>query len=394
MLNSSKLKKSDFALYAVSACRGPINDLVEAQVGGATFLQLREKDLSPDEFIQKGKMVREIAHVPLVINDNIDVAVLSNADGVHVGQGDEPLNEARRRLGPDKIVGVSCSTVLEAITAQRGGADYLGVGAIFSTGTKLDARSVSLNTLQAICDSVDIPVIAIGGISADNITGLAGSGIAGAAVVSALFGQGNVRKRTEAFKEKLDPVLSAPVADREGLILDLDGVLLDSLEIWQTIDREILTERGMLREDLLTGLHNISTLEAAADFLRQHGMRESEHSFIESVKSKLEDLYRHHIPLYPGTENYLRGQKESGKKIALITASPGDLVLPALRRLGVRDYFDAVFCNADKRFSNVFCSALEALGTGIKKTVVIDDSEYAQQTARQVGFQVRTSVWE
>lgn len=167
----------------------------QAIQGGATFVQLREKELPYDDFAalaQEIKKITDLYRVPFVINDNVDVALACNADGVHVGQGDMEAAAARSLLGPGKIIGVSVNTVEEAILAQRNGADYLGVGALFATPTKPDAATISLDTLQAICRSVSLPVVAIGGINEDNILKLKGSGIAGIAVVSALFAQQDV----------------------------------------------------------------------------------------------------------------------------------------------------------------------------------------------------------
>jgi len=168
----------------------------EAILGGATFIQLREKNLSYDEFLKAAMEVKTITdkyRVPFVINDNVDVAAAVGADGAHIGQSDEEIRTAREKLGPDKIIGLSAGTVEEAVKAEQNGADYLGVGSIFNTSTKLDARTVSIETLKKICESVSIPVIAIGGISEDNIHELAGTGIVGISVISAIFAQDDIK---------------------------------------------------------------------------------------------------------------------------------------------------------------------------------------------------------
>lgn len=170
---------------------------------GATFIQLREKALGYEAFLAQAREIKALTshyHIPFVINDNIEVALACGADGVHVGQKDSPANEARRRLGPDKILGVSVQTVSQAIAAQESGADYLGVGAVFQTATKQDAAVVTFETLRAICGAVRIPVVAIGGIQKDNIMKLAGSGIAGVAVVSAIFAQPDIRLATAEMR--------------------------------------------------------------------------------------------------------------------------------------------------------------------------------------------------
>lgn len=175
----------------------------EALKGGATMVQLREKRLDEGNFagvLGEARKIREITRrykVPLIIDDNMDLALACEADGLHVGQDDMEASAARRILGPDRILGVTAKTVEQARKAQADGADYLGSGAIFGTSTKADARPMSLETLNAICDSVSIPVVAIGGICLDNIGRLAGCRAAGAAIVSGIFGVPDIRKTTQ-----------------------------------------------------------------------------------------------------------------------------------------------------------------------------------------------------
>ena len=193
------MKKDDLCaalrLYAVTdrswLGNGTLSDAVEAALrGGATMVQLREKSLTQADFLQEAKTLAALCarfQIPFLINDNLEIALACNADGVHVGQDDMDPQKARALLGPGKILGVSAHTVDQALAAEKTGADYLGVGAVFSTATKQDAASVPLETVREICQAVSIPVVAIGGISADNILSLQNSGVVGAAIVSALF---------------------------------------------------------------------------------------------------------------------------------------------------------------------------------------------------------------
>lgn len=195
-----KFDRNDMLLYLVTdrswLSGASLSDQVSCAIDhGATFIQLREKDLPVDEFLTSAKEIGSICrahHVPFVINDNVDIALMSGADGVHVGQSDMAARDVRALLGDDKILGVSAQTVEQALAAEAAGADYLGVGAVFGTTTKLDASEVSFETLQAICKAVSIPVVAIGGISKDNILELSGSGIAGVAVISAILASGDI----------------------------------------------------------------------------------------------------------------------------------------------------------------------------------------------------------
>lgn len=205
----SRLKKEDLLLYAVTDRTWLNGDTLYNQVekalkGGATFIQLREKNLSNTEFLEESKEIKQLCakyNVPFVINDNVEIAKEIDADGVHVGQDDMEALDVRAVLGKDKIIGVSAHSVEEALLAQEHGADYLGVGAVFHTGTKSDATDLSRETLKAICDAVDIPVIAIGGISADNVLELSGNGLCGIAVISAIFAQKDIEAAARNLSE-------------------------------------------------------------------------------------------------------------------------------------------------------------------------------------------------
>ncbi|MEG1845628.1 MAG: thiamine phosphate synthase [Oscillospiraceae bacterium] len=207
--------KSLMALYAVTDRSWLSNETIEQQVekalkGGVTLIQLREKHMSDDDFLAEALRVKEICkkyNVPLIINDNVEVAIKSDADGIHVGQSDMDALNVRKRLGNDKIIGVSAGTVNEALIAEKSGADYLGVGAVFSTSTKLDANNVSLSTLTEICDKINIPVVAIGGISKYNVKELSGTGIDGVAVVSAIFAEKDIESATKELKKLIKGML-------------------------------------------------------------------------------------------------------------------------------------------------------------------------------------------
>jgi len=196
-----KCNRESLLLYAVTdrswtGDQTLLEQVEEAIRGGATCVQLREKELDPSAFLDEAITMKKLCvrhRVPLIINDNVEIAIKCGADGVHVGQSDSEAGSVRARIGADKILGVSAQTVEQAIAAQRAGADYLGVGAVFPTSTKPDAAEVSLETLRDICAAVSIPVVAVGGISRDNLSRLSGSGIAGVALVSAIFGAGDIR---------------------------------------------------------------------------------------------------------------------------------------------------------------------------------------------------------
>lgn len=204
-----RFDKSSMLLYAVTdrafAKKQTLYEQVNSAInGGITMLQLREKELSEAEFLKEAEKIKPLCRandIPFIINDDVDVAVKCGADGVHIGQNDMAAEKVRQIIGDDMILGVSAQTPEQAVKAEEAGADYLGVGAVFPTSTKSDALSVSYETLKEICASVSIPVVAIGGICAENIKELSGSGIDGVALVSAIFGAEDIERECEILKK-------------------------------------------------------------------------------------------------------------------------------------------------------------------------------------------------
>ena len=211
-----KFSAQNLLLYAVTdrawVGRQTLLEQIESALkGGVTLVQLREKSLPEEQLLQEAKEAAALCHrygVPLIVNDSVEVALQSGADGVHVGIEDQPVEAIRRRAGKGFLIGATAKTVAQAQAAQAAGADYLGVGAVFPTGTKDDADAVSYDTLRAICEAVDIPVVAIGGIGAHNVQALAGSGICGIAVVSAIYGQPDIQQAAHTLLLKTQEMIS------------------------------------------------------------------------------------------------------------------------------------------------------------------------------------------
>jgi len=210
-----KFNKKMLLLYAVTdqAWVGKqtlLEQIEDALKGGATIIQLREKKLDEDSFVEEAIQVRELCHkynVPLIINDNVEVALKSGADGVHVGIEDAPVAEIRKRVSADFIIGATCKTVEQAKIAEAAGADYMGVGAVFPSSTKTNAVRITNAQLREIVSSVSIPAVAIGGINYDNACEIKGSSVSGVAVVSAIFGAEDIEKATMRFKERAKAVV-------------------------------------------------------------------------------------------------------------------------------------------------------------------------------------------
>lgn len=205
------LNKNRCILYAITDrtwLNGrSLEDVVEQSLmGGVDMVQLREKNLDFNSFLESAIKIKKLTEkygVPLIINDNIEVCRQSNADGVHIGQGDTPLSKAREILGKDKIIGVTAKTIQQALEAQLNGADYLGVGAMFGSTTKKDAIPLTFQQLADIRKSVTIPIVAIGGINANNIDKFANTNVDGIAVVSAIYGQTDIKSATENLLAKI-----------------------------------------------------------------------------------------------------------------------------------------------------------------------------------------------
>lgn len=210
-----RISREDYRLYLVTdrswQKNAPLLQQVEeALKNGVTMVQMREKDLDTAKFCILAQEMRELTsryQIPLIINDNLQVALEVQADGLHLGQGDMPCAEARQKIGPDMLLGLSVHNLEQALKAQSQGADYLGVGAVFPTISKDDASHIPHHLLKEICSAVEIPVVAIGGIYQDNLEKLKGSGIAGIAVISAILASEDIPLATRRLLEKLAKVV-------------------------------------------------------------------------------------------------------------------------------------------------------------------------------------------
>lgn len=212
---SGRCAQKDLTLYAITDRHWLNGQTLKSQVekalkGGATMIQIREKDLDEKAFLSEAEELLALCRsygVPFIVNDNVELAVKIGADGVHVGQSDMNARDVRALIGNDKILGVSTQTVEQALFAQECGADYLGVGAVFPTGSKDDAEVLDRKTLMDICKAVSIPVVAIGGITKDNVRELKGTGIAGISVISAVFAQKDIQNATAELLKRTEEIL-------------------------------------------------------------------------------------------------------------------------------------------------------------------------------------------
>lgn len=402
-----KADKNSMLLYVVTDRTWLGNNQLEDQVedvlrSGATFLQLREKDLGFDDFVTIGKKIKRITdqfQVPFVINDNIEVAIAVGADGVHVGQNDRNAAEVRTLIGNDKILGVSVQNARQAILAEKQGADYLGVGAVFSTSTKNDADAVSLETLTAICQAVTIPVVAIGGINENNIMQLRGSGIDGVAVISAIFAKPDVAAATRNLLQ-LSKDMKRQI---RGFIFDLDGTLLDSMGIWEDLGEKYLKQKNVtdIPHHLKDLLKPMGLLQAAEFFIEKFGIHRSPEQIKDEMYDMIEDNYKYHVPLKDGVRDFLVENSRRGMKMCIATATDRYMVEYALKRLDIDQYFDFIITSTEvgssKENPDIYRKAAEKLGFSANEIVVFEDALHAIKTSKEAGFYtvgVEESVFE
>ncbi len=381
-------------LYAVTDESAGLAERVRLAIaGGATCIQHRAKCTSFEAAKADALAIRAVcreAGVPFIVNDSLELALAIDANGLHVGQDDIPAREARRALGPDKILGVSAATVADAVRAEQDGADYIGTGAMFPTATKPDAACVTMTALRAICGAVNIPVVAIGGIHAGNIPGFAHSGIAGVAVVSAIFGAPDPAAAARALKQLVEHT-DFTLPDETGMILDFDGTILDSMRVWLTLATDFLRANGAEpRPGLDELLANCSDLMAGAAALqKEYALPLKPEDAIRGLLGILNEGYLK-CSLMPGAEEFLREAGRRGFRLVIGTASDRNAVKSVLAKHGLLDLFCDILTTGetrlDKRDPAFYRLALERLGTRPGRTWLFDDAPFCLEAARSCGL--------
>ena len=390
-----KCNRKTMLLYAVTdrAWTGEktlLTQVEEALAGGVTCVQLREKDMPKEQFLEEAESIKRLCHkygVPFIIDDDVELAVRCGADGVHVGQHDMEAGAVRRKIGDGMLLGVSVQTVEQAVEAEKKGADYLGVGAVFSTSTKTDAQEVSLDTLREICRAVSVPVCAIGGIHKGNMHLLQDTGIDGVALVSAIFSSPCIQKECRGLRALAERL------KRKGAIFDADGTLLDSMSVWDTLGEKYLRKKGIVPEkNIRETIKNMSLPQAAVYFQTAYGITDAEDKIIEDINGIAASFYINEVKLKEGVKTVLDKLKQKNVKMCVATATDKGLIEKALERNGIRDYFEAVLTCTDvgagKDEPVIFRKAGQLLGTAKEDTIVIEDALYAVKTAKEDGFLV------
>lgn len=395
MLKLKELKDS-LKIYAVTDRywlneRKLKDDVEKAILGGATMIQLREKELDFDSFVKEALEIKEICKkydVPFIINDSLDVFLAVDADGIHVGQNDLSADLVREKIGKNKILGVSAETLDEALLAEKMGADYLGVGTIFNTTTKLDAITVSLETLALISANVDIPVVAIGGITKDNIKELKDTLIDGIAVVSAIFAKDDIISATKELNNEFDNISFNP-KKYKNFIIDYDGTLLDSLNMWNDIASRYIKSKGIEPEKDLDRIVKLQTNNETAEYFnKKYFPNLSFDEVMNDVDKFIENEYLK-LKLLDGAKGFLNSLE--GRKV-LFTATSLSLIKESLKINGISDCFDELYTSTNFNYTKVdgigFVKLMGKEGFNVEDTLIIEDSIHALIGAKKASLNV------
>lgn len=392
-----KVTREDMQLYAVTDTqwlngRDFYEEIEKVLAAGATFLQLREKDSTHEEIVKKALAIKPIARrygVPFVIDDDIYAALEADVDGVHIGQSDASYETARELLGPDKIIGMTVKTPEQAANAARLGADYVGMGAVFHTSTKKDAKDLSRDNLLKLTAMLDMPIVAIGGINYDNCDYLKDTGVDGIAVVSAIFASDDCSEATRKLYKKTRKLFNY----NKNIIFDMDGTLVDSMPFWKNSAREYAILRGAKLPknfDEITGVMDLS--EYAAYLQNVLGIDTSLEQITEAAVDIMNKHYASDIPAKKGMIKLIRREYEAGSKLAIFSASDTSSVEILLKRLEIYECFEGIYTVYDvgigKSDKESYKKVARSAGMDISDTWVYEDILRGVRAAHNAGLKV------
>ena len=399
MRNSVKVKAEDMQLYAVTDTqwlngRDFLEVIESVLANGATFLQLREKNATHEEIVAKAKAIKPIAKkygVPFVIDDDIYAAKEADVDGVHIGQNDASYEKAREVLGEGKIIGMTVKTRQQAENAIRLGADYVGMGAVFHTSTKKDAKDMSRETLLELAGMMeDIPVVAIGGISYDNCDYLKDTGVDGIAVVSAIFASDDCALATRKLFVKTRELFGK----KRNIIMDMDGTLADSMPFWKNSAREYAILRGADIPDDFDEITGVMDLNDYAEYVKNVlGIDTNLEQITEAAVEIMNKHYEKDIPAKDGMTELVTREYKAGSRLVVFTASDRRSVEILLSHLGIRECFYDIYTVYDvglkKSDKNSYLKVAELAGMKDTSQVwVYEDILRGVKAAKEAGLNV------
>lgn len=394
-----KFDKSALLLYAVTDRTWLNGDSLymaceKALKGGVTLLQLREKDKNEADFLKEAIEIKKLAekyNVPLIINDNVNVMLKSGADGIHIGQDDGDVNTLRALIGPDKILGVSIQSTNQLTSSVLKNADYLGIGAVFSTSTKLDAVDVSLENLKEIVKKAKLPTCAIGGIGLGNIDKLKTSGINGVALVSAIFNNIDIEARTRILRDKCNSLFLKNNATL--MIFDLDGTLLDSMSIWYDLCFNYLKSQKIenIQEDIHCAVSKLSLEQAILYIKNTYALPKTINEIFNDINHIIFNYYRDSVKLKKGVREYVLEQYKKGTILTIATANTREVAEVALKNNDILQYFSIIKTESDVQASKadsskIYDTILEELNISKDKAIVFEDSAHCIRTLKRNSY--------
>lgn len=396
----NELKNYDYSIYYVTdeELLHPSYDLYksveDAIIGGATMIQLREKNTTTREFIEKAKKIKDICskyEVPLIINDRVDVALAIDADGVHLGQDDMDISCARKILGQDKIIGISASNLQEAQIAEKGGATYIGVGAMYSTNTKIDADMTTMEELKIIRKEVKIPIVVIGGINQKTIPDFKDTDIDGLAIVSAIASSDNQVETTKSLKKQFYANNKV-----KGVILDIDLTMLETEELWDRVLDMIMGKYGFsCNEEDINFIWN-NSFEVVSKYLSdKFNLNITEDNLLQDIHNfSVEEYASSNIKLKKGLDKFLKSMRDENIKLAVCTSLSEKQYTAVLKNTGLIDKIGFVFSATDEGFDKgdyrVYEIVSSKLGIHPRNIIAFDDELRAIRAAKRAGM--RTSL--
>ena len=396
----NELKNYDYSIYYVTdeELLHPNYDLYksveDAIIGGATMIQLREKNTTTRDFIEKAKKIKDICskyEVPLIINDRVDIALAIDADGVHLGQDDMELSCARKILGQGKIIGISASNLKEAQIAEKGGADYIGVGAMYSTNTKIDADMTTMEELKIIRKEVKIPIVVIGGINQKTIPDFKDTDIDGLAIVSAIASSDNQVETTKSLKKQFYANNKV-----KGVILDIDLTMLETEELWDRVLDKIMGKYGFsCSEEDINFIWN-NSFEVVSKYLSdKFNLNITEDNFLQDIHNfSIEEYASSNIKLKKGLDKFLKSMRDENIKLAVCTSLSEKQYTAVLKNTGLIDKIGFVFSATDEGFDKgdyrVYETVSSKLGIHPRNIIAFDDELRAIRAAKRAGM--RTSL--
>jgi thiamine-phosphate pyrophosphorylase len=391
----------DYSLYLCTdrtlMTSATVEESIEKAInGGVTLVQLREKDSNGKDFYELGLRVKKITSeygVPLIINDRVDIALSIGADGVHVGQNDLSCAAVKKIVPENMVVGVSATNLEEAVKAEKDGADYIGVGAIFATGTKTDAGIVSKDELIAICNSVHIPIVLIGGINEKTISEFDGLDISGVAVVSAIIAQPDITLAAINVKKAFYKSRRKQIQGKKWAFFDLDGTLLDSLGVWTNIDNEFFKSRGItLPPDYFEKTMSMSFREAAEYTIKEFKLADTAENLMKEWHFMVFENYRKNIKLKPYVKEYLNMLLANGIHLAIVTSLGEELYMLVLKNNMILDMFEGFYSVNDvgvgKNCGKIYEYALKKCGANPSDVILFEDNAEAAKSGKDIGLLV------